>query len=312
LNRIDRISAILIHLQSRKIVKAQDIADRFEISLRTVYRDIKTLEEAGIPLISEAGVGYSIMEGYRLPPVMFTREEATAFITAEKLVESLTDAANSSHYQSAMYKIKSVLRSAEKEFITSVDDRIAVLKAKRPPHVKSDIYPLQTTLKAISEKKILKLKYFAYYKQEHTERCIEPVGVFYLDNYWHLIAWCKMRNDYRDFRFDRITELVITDQNYEDKHPSLKSYMEEMYHDNQLTEIVIHVNLFAARHLGEQKYYHGFTEEKETENGIEMTFLTSSLEGFARWYLMFADYAQIIQPQHLKDRVRSIIQKISL
>ncbi len=82
-----------------------DIAERFNISLRTVYRDVKTLEEAGIPIIGEAGVGYSIMDGYRLPPVMFTREEATAFLTAEKFVEKLTDASTTEHHKSAMYKI---------------------------------------------------------------------------------------------------------------------------------------------------------------------------------------------------------------
>jgi predicted DNA-binding transcriptional regulator YafY len=105
MNRIDRISAILIQLQSRRVVKASDIAERFNISLRTVYRDVKTLEEAGIPLIGEAGVGYSIMDGYRLPPVMFTKEEATAFLTAEKFVEKLTDASTMAYHRSAMYKI---------------------------------------------------------------------------------------------------------------------------------------------------------------------------------------------------------------
>ena len=72
MNRIDRISAILIQLQTRRVVKAQDIADRFGISLRTVYRDVKSLEEAGIPVIGEAGVGYSLVDGYRLPPIMFS------------------------------------------------------------------------------------------------------------------------------------------------------------------------------------------------------------------------------------------------
>src|SRR6201994_2879430 len=117
MNRIDRISAILIQLQSRRVVKGSDIAERFNISLRTVYRDVKTLEEAGIPLIGEAGVGYSIMDGYRLPPVMFTHEEATAFLTAEKFVEKLTDNSTDSHYKSAMYKVRSVLRMAEKDFL---------------------------------------------------------------------------------------------------------------------------------------------------------------------------------------------------
>jgi len=311
MNRIDRISAILIHLQSRKVVKALDIAGRFDISLRTVYRDMKTLEEAGIPIIGEAGVGYSLMDGYRLPPVMFTLEEAMAFVTAEKLVEKLTDAANSEHYQSAMYKVKAVLRNAEKDFITNMDSRIEVLKVKRPPHQQADVNPLQTILKAIAEKKILNLQYFAYYKQENTQRCIEPIGVFYLDNYWHLIAWCHMRNDYRDFRFDRITDLLVTEQHFQDKHPSLKTYLEKMYQDKDLSKITIRVNLQAARHLGEQKYYHGFTGEKETDEGMEMYFLTSSLEGFARWYLMFADHAKIISPENVRARVRSLISQIS-
>ena len=91
MNRIDRIAAILIQLQSKRLVKGNEIAERFDISLRTVYRDIQTLIEAGVPILSETGIGYSIMEGYRLPPIMFTREEALAFLTAEKLVQQFTD-----------------------------------------------------------------------------------------------------------------------------------------------------------------------------------------------------------------------------
>ncbi|MEO6304683.1 MAG: HTH domain-containing protein, partial [Bacteroidia bacterium] len=117
MNRIDRVSNILIQLQSKRIVKAQDIASRFDISLRTVYRDIRTLEEAGIPLIGEAGVGYSIMDGYKLPPVMFTLEEATAFLTAEKLVEKLTDGSTKKSYRSAMFKVRSILRASEKDYL---------------------------------------------------------------------------------------------------------------------------------------------------------------------------------------------------
>ena len=80
MNRIDRLAAILIQLQSRPLVKAQDIAEKFSISLRTVYRDVKALEEAGVPVIGEAGTGYRLMEGYKLPPVMFNMDEATALL----------------------------------------------------------------------------------------------------------------------------------------------------------------------------------------------------------------------------------------
>jgi predicted DNA-binding transcriptional regulator YafY len=114
MNRIDRISAILIQLQTRRVVKASDIAARFNISLRTVYRDVRSLEEAGVPIIGEAGVGYSLVDGYRLPPIMFTREEATAFLTAEKFVEKMTDASTAAQHKSAMYKIRAILKLPKK------------------------------------------------------------------------------------------------------------------------------------------------------------------------------------------------------
>jgi len=85
--RFDRIVEILIQLQSKRVVKAQELADRFDVSLRTIYRDIKSLEQAGVPLIGEAGMGYSIMDGYRLPPVSFSKEEALCFVATEKLAE---------------------------------------------------------------------------------------------------------------------------------------------------------------------------------------------------------------------------------
>src|ERR1700734_2112996 len=133
MNRIDRLTAILIQLQSKRVVKAQDIAERFAISLRTVYRDIRTLEEGGIPIIGEAGVGYSIMDGYRLPPIMFTKEEATAFLTAEKLIEKLTDTSTEESYKSAMYKVKAVLRATEKDFLETIDEHIEVLNNQHIP-----------------------------------------------------------------------------------------------------------------------------------------------------------------------------------
>lgn len=126
LNRVDRLHAILVHLQSKKRVTAQELADRFDLSLRTVYRDVKALDESGIPIIGEAGIGYSIMEGYRLPPVMFTQEEASSLLLGGKLVQQFTDGSVKKHFDTAMFKIKAVLRSTDKDYVEQLDERITV------------------------------------------------------------------------------------------------------------------------------------------------------------------------------------------
>lgn len=311
MNRIDRISAILIQLQSRRVVKASDIADRFGISLRTVYRDVKTLEEAGIPLIGEAGVGYSIMDGYRLPPVMFTREEATAFLTAEKLMEKLTDPSSDENYKSAMYKIRSVLRMAEKDFLENIDGHIEVLKSRRLSGKSLDLNPLQIILKGIGERTVLSIHYFAMHNQQKSERCIEPVGVFYQDNYWHLIAWCRLREDYRDFRLDRISNISLTGERFRTQHPNLNEYISRSARERNLQEVVVRVEKRITPYLNEQKYYNGFVSEKEIDGMVEMTFLTEYIEGFVRWLMMYGDMAIIIKPENLKQKVRELSSLIA-
>jgi len=310
MNRIDRVSAILIQLQSRRVVKASDIAERFNISLRTVYRDVKTLEEAGIPIIGEAGVGYSIMDGYRLPPVMFTREEATAFLTAEKFVEKLTDTSTTEHHKSAMYKIRAILKTSEKNLLEEIDGKIEVLKTQSQLRVDHKDH-IQTLLNSIAQKKVLTIDYFANHSQEHTKRDIEPIGIFYKDSYWHLIAFCRMRNDYRDFRIDRINHVLVTDTLFNNKHPTLKAYIAQTAMEQELDMVIIRVDKSIYAHLEYQKYYSGFVSEKKVGDQFEMTFLSMSLEGFARWFMMYGDKADIVSPESLKERVITLAAKIT-
>lgn len=312
MNRFDRVTAILIQLQSKKVVKAQDIAERFGISLRTVYRDVRTLEEAGIPIIGEAGVGYSIMDGYRLPPVMFTKEEAIAFLTAEKFMEKWTDDATEARFKSAMYKVRSVLRTVEKDALEDLETLITV-RQQHAPFTVANSNALDLLLKSISEKKIARIHYKAAYKEEITERDIEPIGIFHDYGYWHTIAFCYTRNDYRHFRADRIQQVLLTDQPFKEGHLSLPQYLEQVKSNKikgKLETIVIRVNKQTMKYLDWQKHQYGFVSEIENEDSVEMTFLSISLEGFARWFLMFADMAQIVEPEALKERVKSIVQKI--
>jgi len=311
MNRIDRVTAILIQLQSKKVIRAQEIASRFSISLRTVYRDIKTLEEAGIPIAGEAGVGYSIMEGYRLPPVMFTKEEAIAFLTAEKMVEKLTDNSSARYYREAMYKIKSVLRYTEKEMMEDMESHIEVIGNPYLPAKEDNSMHLQTILKSIAGKSILDIGYFANHSQQYSNREVEPVGIFYLGNYWYLIAYCRLRKDYRNFRTDRISYINTTPLHFEKQHPSLQSFLIKMSKEKEMFTIVIRVDKPALRYFGDQKYYNGFVSQKEVGGKMEMTFVTASLIGFAKFYLLFGEYAEILNPPGLKEIVQKNMDAIS-
>lgn len=312
MNRFDRITAILIQLQSRRVVKAQDLADRFDISLRTVYRDIRTLEEAGVPLYGEAGVGYSLVDGYRLPPVMFTREEAMAFLTAEKLMEKFTDDALGEHYAAAMFKIKAVLRGTEKDLLENLDGNIIVNSRKRdklPP-----INVLDVLLKGIAEKTAVKLVYRAFGNEVNSERLIEPIGIFHEYENWYTVAWCHLRSEYRQFRADRIISVQLTTIPHS-QDTSLSAFYD--LHTKQkstltMQKAVIRVEKKVASYMQESRHRYGFVSEKADGDYMEMTFLSQHLEdGLARWFMMFADYGEIIEPESLKVRIAELLEKIS-
>jgi predicted DNA-binding transcriptional regulator YafY len=310
MNRIDRLAAILIQLQSRPLVKAQDIANKFSISLRTVYRDVKALEEAGVPVIGEAGTGYRLMEGYKLPPVMFNMDEATALLTASKLVQSKTDAGISKHFNSALDKIRAILRHSEKNHIEGIDDHIAVMNHPAIVHQPQTELHLQSILKAIGSSSVIEMEYISLEKRETTTRKVEPVGIYYLGSHWYLIAWCQLRNDYRNFRTDKIKRLTIINETNSKTHPPLQSFLDKMSADKEVHKVIIDIEPEVAKYLGEQKYYNGFVKEEINADHIRMTFLTGSLMGFSRWYMLYGDHAKIVEPSELNDRVAGIAENI--
>lgn len=301
MNRFDRITAILVQLHTRRVVKAQDLAERFEISLRTVYRDMRSLEEAGVPIVGEAGIGYSLMEGYKLPPVLFSKEEALALVTAEKMVDKFTDEATQRNYRSALYKIKAVLRVQEKDLLERVEDSILVLEDSGTSPTRPAA--LQLLLEALGERRVVQMRYHAREGEDTSERLLEPVGVFQQNAHWYLIAYCRLRQAYRTFRTDRMLDVALLPERYRTQHPKLAAYLAEVRRERQLERVVLRVPADIAHYLRYSRSMYGFVSEDCVEDGVEMTFLTATLEGFCRWVMMFADRVQIVEPENLKARI---------
>jgi predicted DNA-binding transcriptional regulator YafY len=314
MNRIDRISAILIMLQTKRVVKAEEIAGRFEISKRTVYRDIRALEEAGVPIGAEAGVGYYLTEGYHLPPVMFTKPEASSMLTAEKLVEKFTDHSIEKNFKSALDKIKSVLPLSEKDYLEMLTSHIAILQhyntsvTEFPNNFLSDIQ------QALAAKRVLRIDYYALYSDALTQdRFVEPIGVCYYGFAWHLIGYCRLREDYRDFRIDRIKNLAITEETFiPDNRMPLHEFLQGLYQSNNLEPVIIRFDKSIVSFVEKPKYYYGYVEEKDLGGQVEMYFMIDSMDYMARWIIMHGSKADIISPQKLKDAVKALVQELYL
>lgn len=311
MNRIDRLTAILIQLQSKRIVKAREIAERFSISLRTVYRDIRALEDAGVPIGARAGEGYFIVDGYHLPPVIFTKDEAGSLLMGGKLIDMFSDLSVKAHFESSLYKIKSVLNSGDKEYLERLNSYIEVLKS---PVLMRDGFPnnlLSSIQSYLGRKKIIRIDYHSGYKDETTTRDIEPLGLCFYATKWHLIAYCRLRNDYRDFRVDRIKNVSETDRYFDvDRHDSLEKLIEKLIRMSDFKPAVVRFNKAAARVIREVKFFYGFAEEREVEDQVEMNFLITSYPYFAKWLLGFIDEVDVRAPAELKNLMKNYASKL--
>lgn len=291
MNRLERISAILVRLQAGRTVTAREIAGQFGISLRTVYRDIQTLEEAGIPLYGNPGIGYSIVEGYRLPPLSFTTEEAIAFLTAGKFIHKMTDSRNIFHFDAGLDKIRAVMRYAEKDYLEGIENNIAVVG-----HYESSIgMPADSTrqiLQSISQQKSLQISY-TNKEGVSSVRTVEPVGCMYNNPNWHLIAWCQNSEAYRNFRIDRITGLSFTEESFSRKHPGLQSYIRKHRESNQLHNITIQVKKKNLTLFHEHTYPYGYEGSGETGDTVELYYRVFDLEHFSRWFRCVEDIADV-------------------
>ena len=311
MNRFDRITAILIQLQSRRVVSGPALAERFGVSLRTVYRDLRTLELAGVPLFGEPGVGYSLAEGYRLPPVMFTREEATALLTAEKLAAGLTDAPTARLSGAAMDKLRAVLRHPDRDHLETLAPHIQVL-GPRDRDARPAAY--QQLVTAVAAHRVVHLRYQAADSPMPTSRDVEPIGL-YLGQHWHVVAYCRLRQTFRDFRLDRIEQLELRAETFAARPDALRHYWAAEAGRQGKETVVIRLRAAAvppaqAQQLHDTKRQYGWMHEQQLPDGrLEMTLLVGSLPYLAAWLLPYAGAVAVVEPPALHEHLRTLAQR---
>ncbi|HOY04793.1 MAG TPA: YafY family protein [Saprospiraceae bacterium] len=222
--RLSRLAAILTLLQTKRLLTATEIARRFQISVRTVYRDIRALEAAGVPVFTEEGKGYSLMEGYRLPPVAFTEHEAMALITAEQLVLKTKDSSLIREFSEAIQKIKAVFSHKNKAAVDLLSKRVVIGKNYYSTR-NSDI--LIKTQVALTQFRLMDIEYTAG-DGNVTRRTIEPYLLYHsAGEDWLLAAFCRLKGDFRTFRLDRINRAEFLDSGFEPHELTVEQFVKK-------------------------------------------------------------------------------------
>ncbi len=296
---MDRMLATILLLQSRRVIKAGEIAAHFEISLRTVYRDVAALSEAGVPIVAEAGVGYGLLKGYSLPPVMFTAEEAGALFLGGELVGHLTDPSLQVQMTSALLKIRSVLPHAQQDHVDRLKQATAFLA--KPSQAKADSQAVLTRIqKALAQRNVLALDYRTSGHEKSTRREVEPLGLVYYSDHWHLIAYCRLRRDFRDFRTDRITELAVRHSTFQPHEKfSVREYINSWCDKISGMNVEVKFSPRAAERA-RRSWFAGLVTEKRTKSGVVMSFPVGSLEWITGWLLSFGTEVEVLAPANLR------------
>lgn len=203
MRRADRLFQIVQHLRGGRLTTAAQLAERLEVSERTIYRDIADLIGSGVPIDGEAGVGYLMREGFDLPPLMFTRDEIVALTAGARLIRAWGGTSMAAAAEEALVKIRAVLPEDARDKAASVQ----VHAFQMPVLDAATRVRLDEVEAAIEARTRLDIR---YQTEDGTlsERVIQPLGLWFWGKVWTLVAWCELRNDFRMFRVDRISNMT--------------------------------------------------------------------------------------------------------
>ncbi|MBB5621871.1 putative DNA-binding transcriptional regulator YafY [Pedobacter cryoconitis] len=280
--------------------------EKFQVTRRTIYRDFSILERAGIPIVSSPGTGYSIVDGFRLPPSRFTEGEVLSVMIAEKIMRNHETESVRRNFEQVLTKIKSSFHSHQKNEILHLQHKLFIKEKFDTKEYVPNI--MDNLLKSSVDKKLTEILYKNAKGDKPNLRTVEPIGVFNENGNWYLLAYCHSRCDYRNFRLDRIQKLDVLEKYFEKEHPSIDK-LNEHYHSQFFTEITVSIDRKYAHFLSIERDNFGYVKEMITGENVLMYFnCRSHPTAFVRWFLRFIDVGDLIEPIHLKEELLVILR----
>ena len=307
MNRVDRLLGYLLLFQSRGLMRARDFAQQFEISERTVYRDIQALSEVGVPIASMPGEGYQLMEGYYLPPITFSPSEARSLFLAVSMLTGLT---TEGHTQtaafSALEKIRAILPQATRRQVEALQAILRFYAFATPPMSFDD--PVFVRLQeAIHQQQVVTLHYHALHSNEVTIRNVEPMNLVFVDKAWLLSAYCRLRQAQRHFHLERIDHLQLCEETFTPHHVKVQPPKPGP------VKIVVCFDNSVVRWVKERQHF-SFTNEQTAVSPTEHTIMVYQLRSFQQiegWLLSWGDKMELLEPLDLRQQLSTTAARIA-
>lgn len=310
MNRTDRLLAIVLELQGRDRVTAADLAHTFEVTKRTIYRDIQALSASGVPVVSAAGQGYWLMEGYFLPPVSLSPDQAVMLILGSEVMTQSFDAQYQEAATSARRKIEAVLSQDVHKEVAYLKENIRFISPDSK--VLTDVSGmLQPVRRAILERRSLHLHYFKRaggYLGELTERTVDPHGLVHFNGAWMLSAYCHLRKALRIFKLERVQQITVLPETFtrqagfslhEHHAPTPKATVDLLF-DSEV-----------AQWVRERPVFYGSVYE-DTPEGLRVTLSVRHPDETLFWILSWGAKVRVLSPESLRERLREELEAMRL
>ncbi len=306
---MDRLLGIVLELQRRKHVRAEDLAAKYETSKRTIYRDMQALGETGVPIIAEAGKGYSLVAGYFLPPLSFTSDEATMLALGSDLMAQHFDAQYRAAAESAAAKLEAVLPLQQRAQVEHLRKSIVFIV---PETLASESVSalLPALRRALLERRTIRFHYHTRYAQDgepaKKTRAADPYGMYHHGDAWYLVAYCHLRQAVRSFRLDRLSQLQLLEQTFE---LPADFKMEQEEDDGRRLIVRVLFDDEVAPWVREARAY-AVDAIAEHANGLLVTYRVHETRDLLQWLLSWGSHARVIEPASLRAELAEEARKI--
>lgn len=296
MNRIDRLFNILLILQRRKLVRAADLAREFEVSSRTIYRDLDALSEMGVPLIAMPGEGYALVEGFYMPPLAFTSDEAKALFLGARMLAGQAAGELAKSAAAATEKIALVLPEESRRDVQQLMDIIHFFLP--PEKFDLDQPHLRQLQRAIQGRQLVNICYHSYNQNALTERVIEPHFLTYSDGAWYVSAYCRLRRDTRSFRLERIERLDVLRDTFTPRDLP----------DSPPETVIVRVRFAAdvVRWVRERQHY----AYQGDDGDAVMIYRMHNTSEIKAWVMGWGAQAEVLSPPDFRAEIREEARKI--